>query len=329
MKRFTITDISRLSGFSEKTVSRVINNEKAVKEETKHKILKVIKQYNYRPNILARGLASNRTYTIGLVVANISNPCISKIIETLEQEASKRNYNLLLRIYDNVKEKEQIYNLLDNMVDGIIFVAVIISNYRELEYLKEKNIPFLLMLERMFHFDTNFVGVDNEYGSKVMMSHLYESGCRVIGFIKGRPHASGSMERYNGYKKFLKEKSLPFIKDLIAEGNSKYEGGYRAFNKIIKSQKAVQAIFCANDYMALGAIDAARKLGFSVPENIRIVGWDDIPFASHSNIKLTTVRLPYKNLAKHAIRIVLEEISGKNIGVNSEVILKPVPLIRN
>lgn len=328
MKRITLKDIARMSGFSEKTVSRVINEEKGVKKNTREKILKIIQKYNYRPNLMAKGLVSKRTYTIGLVVANISNPAISKIIETLEHEISNTNYSFLLCIANEHKEKQCIYTLVDKMVDGVIFVAVG-PQKKDLKYLQKNKIPFVLMTARIKSFDTNYVGVDNEYGSKSMMHYLFDIGCRTIGFIKGPAYASGSNERFNGYRNFLREKKVPYNIELVAKGNYKYDGGFKAFHKIISKNKNVQAVFCANDYMALGAIDGAEKIGLKVPQDIRIVGFDDIPISAHSHIKLTTIRLPYTEMAQSAIKILLEDIDKKSLSPRKEIILKPELMIRD
>jgi DNA-binding LacI/PurR family transcriptional regulator len=330
MSRMTLKDIARLSGYSEKTISRVINDESHVKPETRQKILETIRKYDYRPNIIARSLASRRSYTLGLIVHNITNPFYPKLIETVEQKLSRSDYSLLLCIPGEKKsrKKECIQSMVDKMVDGFLLTFVDETVHAELQMLKKQGIPFVIMLNTTSDFPCNYVGVDNVHGSRLMMEHLFASGFRRIAFINGPRELNVCADRLRGYKSFLMEHDLSTDEDLIAEGSFRYDGGFQAFTEIIKKHPDVEAVFCANDYMALGAIEAAKKMRLRVPEDIFIAGFDDIPISAHSNIQLTTVRIPLEQMAQTALDIIMDELGGKAVSANKRVILQPQLIIR-
>jgi DNA-binding LacI/PurR family transcriptional regulator len=218
--------------------------------------------------------------------------------------------------------------MIDKMVDGMIFPTIENKSREELEILKNFNFPFVLIMRRIYDLDTHYIGVDNEYGSRLMMSHLYNLGYREIGFIGGIKANSVSIERLKGYKSFIIEHGLSYRDELVEVGNFEYNDGFIAASKIIKNNPNIQAIFCANDYMALGAIDAAAKLNKKVPENLAIGGFDDMPSSGYSSINLTTIRIPFKDIIKKAINILIEELKGNIYNTKEVVIFKPKLIVR-
>jgi DNA-binding LacI/PurR family transcriptional regulator len=252
-----------------------------------------------------------------------------QLIESIESEISYSDYSILLSIsdIDERSKRECIRNMIDKMVDGIIMTNVYKENKEDLKYLKSNRIPFVLVLNRLGNFESHYVGADFYYGSIKMMSHLYGLGLRRIAFITGTPDNISSAERLQGYKTFLFEHGLPYDHSLVEKGNFKYDGGFVAFNKLMSKTKDIQAVFCVNDYTALGAIDAAKKAHLKVPEDVVIVGFDDMQIASHSNIRLTTMRIPILKMAKTAVKILFDQIEGRQNKYRS-VILKPELVIR-
>jgi LacI family transcriptional regulator len=329
LKKVTLKDIARVSGFSKKTVSRVVNNDKAVSAATRENVGRVIEQYGYRPNYFAQNLRRKTSNTIGLIVHNITNPFIPQFIERIEQEISGTSYSILLSISDiDTRTRQQcIQNILDKMVDGLILTNVDRTNYEDLRSLQRNQFPFVLVLNKLPDYDGNFVGVDNLYGSELMMNYLHALGFRKIGFIAGLQDNVASIERLTGYRTFLVEHGLAYDESLVETGNFRYEGGYEAFARLVEKHRDVEAVFCVNDYTALGALDAARHFGLRVPEDITIVGFDDTPIASYLNIWLTTIRIPISQIAKNALQILMEQIEDRTKECR-RVILKPELVIR-
>ncbi len=329
LKKVTLSDIARVSGFSKKTVSRVVNNDKAVSTATRESVLRVIEQYSYRPNYFAQNLRRKRSNTIGLIVHNITNPIIPQLIETVEREISPTPYNILLSISDiDTRTRQQcIQNILDKMVDGLILTNVDRSNCEDLRSMQRNQFPFVLVLNKLSEYEGNFVGVDNLYGSELMMNYLHALGFRRIAFIAGLQDNVASFERLSGYRRFLAEHGLAFDESMVETGNFRFDGGYDAFTRLAAKHRDVEAVFCVNDYTALGALDAARHLGMRAPEDITIVGFDDTPIASHLNIRLTTIRIPIPQIAKNALQVLMEHIEDRGREPR-KVILKPELVIR-
>ena len=328
-RRPVLEDIGKITGFSMKTVSRVVNNENSVKVATREKILKAIKEYGYKPNILARGLASNKTFTFGLVMSEITNPSISLEIKIFQEELNGTGYSMLLCLADTPlgNTNNCIDLLLNKNVDGIIFHTIASLPKENLKSLDNINTPYVLIMRKKSNFKTDYVGVDNEYGSLMMMEYLFNLGYREVGFIKGIENISVSIERFNGYKAFIGKNGMIYKESLVEVGNFDYEGGYHAAKKLIKRNPNMQVMFCASDYMAMGALDAATVLKKKVPEDLAIVGYDDIPQAQYKNINLTTIRIPFNGVIKNALDILFNKINTgdkkkKNIILAPELIIR-------
>ena len=266
---------------------------------------------------------------LGLVITEITNPSIALQIKIIEEEISKTDYSFMMSVFDGKlrEERDCIREMTKGLTEGMILPTIEKESEAELKYLNKNKIPYVLVIRRLYDLKTHFVGVDNEYGSYLMMNHLFDIGYREIGFIKGIEEVSVSKERFNGYRSFIKERNMPFRDDLVEIGNFKYEDAYRAAAKIIRNNSKLQAIFCANDYSALGAMDAASKLGKKVPENLAIVGFDDIPIAGYSNINMTTIKVPFRDIVRKAMEILLNELEKPK--AKKEVFLfKPSLVVR-
>ena len=328
MRRLTLKDVANRTGFSEKTISRVVNNQPYVNEATKQKILNVVKELGYAPNTVAKGLASRRTYTIGLVATNIVNPAVAVTIEAVDNEISKTDYVLLLCISHKERGRECTDTLMRKMVDGVIFVANDEFDVVGIDRLRSHGTSVVSMFSRIPNCSASHVGVDNIHGAKAIMSHLVDRGSKRVGFIKGLPHASSSRDRYVGYREFLADRGLPYDDSYVTSGSSTYDGGFRGTIELLSRNSDLDAIFCGNDLMALGAIDAAVKSGVRVPQDILIVGFDGIPISAHSGIRLTTVQIPYGEVAREAVRLAIDEIEGQGRRYPRTIILEPHLVIR-
>ncbi len=311
MNSIKIKDVARLAGVSPACVSLVLNNKPYVSPETREKIYKAIKKLNYRPNIIARSLRKKETTTIGLVLPDITNPFFPEVARGVETRAKEYGFSVILcnSDADPVLEKESIEILLAKQVDGLILT----SAHRKNDLIEnlEKDIPVVLVNRELFPGKFDFVGIDNLNSAKTMVRHLLKLGHKRIAFIKGEPASSASADRYKGYILALKEAGIIYSKNLVKTGYLKYEGGYQAIQSLLASSSPPTAIFCANDMMALGALDACKDKGIKVPQDVAIVGFDDIWLASLKGIELTTIRQPRYLMGVNAVDLLIERITGK------------------
>ncbi|NLW09724.1 MAG: LacI family transcriptional regulator [Firmicutes bacterium] len=302
----TIKDVAKRVGVSPSVVSRALNNRYGVRESTREKIVRAAKEMGYYPNAAARSLVTRRTATIGVMMADLSEPYYTQIIKGMEFSASKSGYTLL---FSNSYESLEKSKVLEKMVyaervDGVVIVG---SNIEEQEYilkLVERKVPFVL-LERDFADPCiNCVYVDNVYGGYLATKYLLDKGHTRIAHISGKIGFQVALDRLEGYKKALREAGLPFEKKLVIPGNFVWQDGYAAMKKLLRLRPRCTAVFTANDTMAFGALQAITESGLSVPEDIAVMGFDDLEFSSLTNPPLTTVSQPRYEMGKEAVRIV-------------------------
>ncbi|MCD6574785.1 substrate-binding domain-containing protein, partial [Candidatus Aerophobetes bacterium] len=226
---------------------------------------------------------------------------------------------------DPLLEKNYIEILLAKQVDGLILTSVRIIDDLD-EYIKEK-FPLVFINREPPLSDIDFVGINNVASAKMAVDHLIKLGHRKIAFIRGEPASSASFSRYEGYKMALEEAGIPYLDDLVKIGYLKYEGGYRAMESFLKGASVPTAISCANDMMALGAMDACADKGIKIPQDVAIVGFDDIWVASLKSVQLTTVRQPRYLMGVKAVDLMIKRIRGKT-GKNKRIILPTRLIIR-
>ena len=324
----TINDVAKQAGVSIKTVSRVINNSPEVAEETRKRILEVIKLLNYRPNALARGLMTKKTKALGVVVSDITNPYIPELVRGIADVASERGYNIVLSNTDGIREKEIEYVdvLLERRVDGLIFTSVRLESQEVID-LQNEGFPLVLVNRQIYGARTNFVIVDSKIGSRLAVEHLIELGHKRIAHIAGPIDISVSIERLETYKETLKAHNIRVDEELIKTGNFQQDGGFNACKELLSIKEPPSAIFCANDFMALGALEYISNMGLRVPDDISILGFDDITFASLPGIELTTIKVPKYDMGHLSAKILIDEIEGKRKSIK-QVVLKPELVIR-
>jgi len=321
-----LKDVAKLAGVSPACVSLALNDKPYVSAKTKKRIYDAIEQLNYRPNIIARSLRNKKTHTIGLVLSDITNPFFPEIARGVEIRAREYGLNVILcnTGADPLLEKNYIEILLAKQVDGLILTSVRIIDDLD-EYTKEK-FPLVFINREPPLSDIDFVGIDNVASAKMAVDHLIKLGHRKIAFIRGEPASSASFSRYEGYKMALEEAGIPYSDDLVKIGYLKYEGGYRAMESFLKGPSVPTAVSCANDMMALGAMDACADKGIKIPQDIAIVGFDDIWVASLESVQLTTVRQPRYLMGVKAVDLMIKRIQGK--GENKRIILPTRLIIR-
>lgn len=288
----TLEDIARLSGVSRSTVSRVINAEVNVKEGTRRKVQEVINSYNFQPNLAARGLVTGRTNVIGVVIpASVAvvftDPYFPQLLQGISALCNTRDYSVMLWLAEPEFERRMISRILHNgLVDGVV-VASIAMNDPIIESLIESKMPFML-IGRHPTEDVNYLDVDNVQAGRKATMHLVRLGYRRIATITGKQSQVAGYDRYQGYVKALQDSDHPVKPELVAEGDFTEESGYKAMQRLLKYKP--DAVFVASDMMAFGAMRALRDANLRIPEDVAVVGFDDIPASSKTIPPLTTVR---------------------------------------
>jgi len=332
-KKTTIKDIAKIANVSHTTVSRALNNQSRIRNETKEKILSIAKELNYRPNFIARSLVMKRTKTLGLVITTIANPFYTELAQGIEATASKFGYNIILCSTQSDLTTEKLYTdmLRSKGVDGIIFTSAHMGDPNILE-LAEEGFPIMLVNRRTYHpmvkERVDYVGIDNIHGGFLAVEHLIKLGHERIGIIGGSSESSVGFERLEGGKRALATYGLKEIDDYFLEGDFLKESGYRGGTKFMKMQEPPTAIFATNDYMALGIYQAIAEQGLKVPEEVAIVGFNDIEFTAMKGIELTTIGQKKYEMGTLSVETLVDRIEGRKVGPSREIILKPELIIR-
>lgn len=311
--KITIKDIARLSDVSIATVSKIINRkDQDISEATREKVLQVMEEHNYIPNTVARSLVTKKTKTIGLVIPDIRNPFFPELARGAEDKANEEGYNVIFCNTDDVLEKEERYidMMIEKMVDGIIFTA---SSKRMLglDHLKLSAIP-IVVVDRDISFKgvKGRVVVDNRKGAYMAVKHLTDCGYRHIVFISGPLTNKPDIERWEGCKEALGELGVPEDKILIFEGNYKSGWGYEAVKLLLEKKIPFDGIFCGDDLIAIGAMKGLKEEGIKVPEQVGIVGFDDIYMAKLMEPELTTIRQPNYEMGYRAAEMLIRVLEG-------------------
>jgi LacI family transcriptional regulator len=291
----TLEEIAKLAHTSRSTVSRVINADPNVKESTRQRILEVIQRLNYQPNQAARSLAGGRTRILGLVIPTgvasvFTDPYFPTLIRGISSVCQDHDYSVMLWLAEPEYERRTILQVLQNgFIDGVIVSSMPI-NEKIVEALISSRLPFILVGRHPQHPEIGYVDVENQSGARLAVNHLLSLGRRKIACLSGPLNTIVGIDRQKGYLSALKEHGLPFDPRLVLEGNFSEEDGYRLTHSLIPQQP--DAIFAASDAMALGALRFLHEVNIPVPQQIAVIGFDDLPFAARSQPPLTTIRQP-------------------------------------
>lgn len=323
----TIKEVAQIAGVAVSTVSYVINDSKFVKPATRARVEKAISELNYRPRMTARSLKTKRTHTIGIIVPDISNPFFIDIIYGIESVLQKDGYDIILCNTHESEDAEVRYleNLLNKDVDGLVFI----STGRNHNAISNTNDTPLVIVDRKVSNNFSSVLVDNTVGGQIATQHLIDCyGKEEIYLITGPLLISTYFDRMIGYRKALSENNIQYDEKLVYECNVSLEGGFEAMEKILSSGKIPRKVFIANDMIALGAMKAIIKRGILIPEQIAIVGYDDISTASIVTPELTTIHQPSKKIGCCAADLLMQQIRDP-FGSNQQIMLMPTLVIRN
>ena len=313
-----IKDVAEKAGVSISTVSNVINGTKYVSEELKNKINNVIKELRYEVDPVARSLKSKRTMTIGVVITNINRIFFTQVMKSIQDCAAKKGYNLTFCNTGDMidTEKEFIHLLESNWVDGIILDSV--ADINEVEYFKylsclgnkKKTIPVVSLERRLDSYGIDSVVVNNHQGGSMASKHLIDCGCRSIFHITGPLRSCIAQDRLNGYKAELKKANLEVDAKRINEGDYSPLSGYHLMRQVLLTGIEVDGVFAANDQMAIGAMKAIKENGLRIPEDIRIIGFDNTFVASIVEPALTTVNVPKYKMGDTAVEMLIRRIGN-------------------
>ena len=313
-KQPTIKDVAREAGVSTTTVSRYLNKATNITSEIAQRIEQAIKQTNYHPNLLARGLKTNNSQMIALIVPDICNPFYSLMAKTAQRAVEQYGYLLSFHDTDNdpAKEEAALHLAQQQNCSGILYASIDFRT-QALRQLQQASIPVVGLNAYSENFPSDLVHV-SDGGTYLAMQHLLQLGHKRIAFVGGTPSSMISVSRRRGYTRAMKEAGLTWNSDDIFEMGFTQEDGYKAGRYFCTFNPLPTAICCANDQIALGLIEALQDLGVSVPEQISVTGMDDIPYSRLAKPSLTTVTNDGAQFAQTGVQLLLERINGTYIG---------------
>ncbi len=327
-ERITIADVAHEAGVSPMTVSRVINDKGDVSAATRQRVLAVIERLNYRPSGIARGLATQRTGTLGLVIPDVSNPFFADVVRGVEDMAYDHGYNVFLcnTEEDPAREIDVLRSLEEKRVDGLVLCSSRLSD-DELHEVIDRHPGTVLVNRRLAGEPARSVQVDDELGGQLITGHLLEAGHRAVGFLAGPEASHSGRLRAKGYRAALAAAKLPYYADWVRTCAPTVGGGYRAASELLGTHPELTALFCYNDLVAVGALRACDELGQRVPDDVALAGYDDIPLAALVTPPLTTCRVPRYELGGEAVQLLLDQIEGSG-DEGSEIVLTPELVVR-
>ena len=311
----TMKDIARLAGVSTSTVSHVINKSRFVSEDIAERVNKAAQDLNYAPSALARSLKMNRTRTIGMLVTTSTNPFFGEVVKGVERSCYHKGYNLILcnTEGDNERMKASINTLLQKRVDGLLLMCSTLEGERIEVFDRYPDIPVVVMDWGPMLFASDKIQDNSLSGGYIATNYLIECGHKEIGCITGPLIRHQAQMRYEGYKRAVLEAGLEINPQWIVESDFECEGGYEAFNRMLEKGPLPSSIFVSNDMMAMGVLNAAHEKGIRIPEDVSIMGYDDIHIARFMSPALTTVHQPKYRLGKVAVETLLKKLEKETL----------------
>jgi DNA-binding LacI/PurR family transcriptional regulator len=323
--RITALDVARAAGVSTATVSRAMQPDGIVSGETSMRVIEVAASLGYRPNSIARGLAKRENSLIGVVVGDITNPFYPEVVERLTKRLTSAGlHTMLVTMVDGIDIEETLSPLLQYQVRAAVFVAAPYSS-RACEICTAHGIPSFLFNRYVRGQGITSIACDNLNAGRLVADVLLNAGHRTLAYISGQPDTSTNRDRVQGFSSVLKERGAPCIVE--PAGTYSYEAGYKAALRLMKGQREIEAVFCANDILALGFLDAVRhELGVKIPRDLSVIGFDDIAAASWPAYDLTTIRQPVERMIDLLVSVITRA-SGADRDRASSVIQIPGQLV--
>ena len=322
----SIKDVAREAGVSISTVSSVINQNKFVSEEREKRVREAINKLNYRTNIIARGLRTKSTRAVGVILPDIAQPFFAQVIRGMEESARTRGYTLILgcSFYDIEEEERQINILINQFVDGIIFFCGY-DSHDHIRQVYDLGIPVVVADREIGNTLIPSVLIDNTLSMENVIDYLAGLGHREIGYLTfSFDNQTTARKRYEGYLSGLKKNNLEYNPDRVIIDDSirlnEFAGAYEAVKRILKNKKLPTAFAALADYLAIGLIKALKEMGYKIPEDISVIGFNNEIVSQFSEPPLTSVKQPKKLMGKMAMDLLLDMVEGKEV-VNKNIIL--------
>ncbi len=330
MMKVTIYDVAREAGVSIAAVSQVINGKGKISEKKAKEILLVMQRMNYRPSVIASALAGKKTYTIGLLVPDISNPFFAEMARAVEDQGSTLGYSLVICSTDNKDERVEKYLelLQQKSVDGII-IGTGIKDKKILKALMEKSIPVSMIARDIPDVQVQIVVVDDFQGGRLAARHFLDLGHKRMAVLSESIEVSSSRERIRGFQQELNEANLELPASMVKmSGHHLVEDGKRLATQLLQEIPRPTGIFCCNDMLAIGALQSAKELGLKVPADLSIIGFDNTILASVTDPPLTTVAQPIELMGKTAVNFLLKQLDKESLAEQNRTVLVPQMMIR-
>ena len=328
--QYTISDIAQQCNVSKATVSRIINNKgSGFSEATKHLVLRKMEELNYRPNAVARSFSVSSTKLIGMIIPDLRNPVQTELVRGVEECVSERGYRLILVQSRHNKELEQkmLISMVDQRVDGVILCSGS-ENTEFLHDYRRYHMPVSL-IGRSFDqsvSDASITG-DNRRGAILAMEHFFDRGHHEIALIDGRIQGSGPRQRMLGYKEALQSQGIPFRDELVQNTNYSYDDGFQMIEHLLSCNQKFTAVLTGGDIIAAGALAALRQHNLRVPEDVEVIGFDDLEISRISSPSVSTLRKPHYSMARMATKMLIDIIEGCPSDI-SHLIVQPELILR-
>lgn len=317
----TIKDIAKALDVTSATVSRALNGKAGVSDALRQKIMSAAKEMGYQPNAIAQGLVKKTTNTIGLIIPDITNPYYPMIARSIEEAAREQNYQLFLANsnWEKTRETELIRTMISNRVSGIIIDPAT----TDINHILNTGIPTVFLANDSKNDVVSYVGIDNVASGFKGVLHLFSKGYRHIAYIGGSPDSFSNLERIKGYLEGLKACSLPVDHELLQSLEFSTEWGYKAALRLIAAPNPPDAFLTGNDLIAYGVLNALKEKGIPVPQQVGVLGIDDIPSSALPQISLSSIGISRQNIGKKAFHQ-LQKIMKENPGFHEKHLMIPI-----
>jgi LacI family transcriptional regulator len=302
----TIRDVARESSVSIATVSRVFNNSMLVSEETRQRVVAAASRLGYWPNGIARSLITNRTHTLGLLLPDLHGEFFSEVIHGVDVMAREHDFHLLVsRSSSSAEDLTDVLRSMRGRVDGLMVMAPDVDASRALRH-AAGSVPIVLLNPEVHLQGCDTVSIANLQGADAAVRHLIELGHRRIATVTGPPHNIDARQRLDGYRAALSEAGVGLCPELEFHGDFTEHSGYETARALLRQNGRATAVFVANDHMAIGVMGALQELGMKAPDDIALVGFDDIPMARYLTPPLSTVHVDMLELGRRAVELLLD-----------------------
>jgi LacI family transcriptional regulator len=311
----TMKDIAKLAKVSTSTVSHVINKSRFVSDEIAERVNKAAKELNYAPSALARSLKMKQTKTVGMLVTTSTNPFFGEVVKGVERRCYEKGYNLILcnTEGDSERMKSSIDTLLQKRVDGLMLMCSTLEGEHLDVFERYPELPVVVMDWGPMLFASDKIQDNSHQGGYMATQHLIDNGHTEIGCITGPLHRNQASSRYEGFKQAMSEANIEVRADWIVESNFECDGGFDAFQTLKSRGRLPSALFVCNDMMAMGVIHAATQDGLQVPQDLSLIGYDDIHLSKYMTPALTTIHQPKHRLGKAAVDTLLSRLESPEV----------------